>query len=102
MTSTYCTCTMGHVPPCFTYSRIQDTKKKKYKRRFLSCKSTVYQYTLSATVWFTSSGMQRWEGAKVLESMPVLHYIPPIARQPAFDLRMGKAKYQRASTCLSQ
>ena len=33
-------------------------------------------------------------GNKVLESMPVLHYIPSIARQPAFDLRMGEAKYQ--------
>ena len=42
------------------------------------------------------------EGAKVLESMPVLHYIPSIARQPAFDLRMGEANYQQGSTCLSQ
>ena len=94
MISTYCTCTMGHVPPCFTYSRIQDSKKKEIQKRFLSSKSTVYQYTLLATVSSTSSGMQRWEGAKVLESMPVLHYIPSIARQPAFDLRMGEAKYQ--------
>lgn len=69
-------------------------QKKEIQKRFLSSKSTVYQYTLLATVWSTSSGMQRWEGAKVLESMPVLHYIPSIARQPAFDLRMGEAKYQ--------
>lgn len=62
------------------YSRIQDSKKQKYKRWFLSCKSTVYQYTLSVTVGSTSSGRQMWErGLKswnLCQFFTIFHLLP--------------------------
>lgn len=57
---TYCTCTIRRVPPCFTYSRVQDAKKKKkkkYKRQFLSSNwgsvyhEANYQSALAVTIW---------------------------------------------------
>ena len=54
-------------------------QKKEIQKRFLSSKSTVYQYTLLATVWSTSSGMQRWEGIKswnLCQCSTIFHLLP--------------------------